>query len=364
MKKRGLAAAALAAGVLALTGLVGSGSAAAASGPVNTGLPGISGMPKEGQVLKASPGKWQGTKPITFAYQWQRCNSAGGACQNIAGATSDSYGVGHDDVGSRLVVVVTATNPDGSGSAASKPTDVIKAGPAQAPVNTALPTISGALQQNAVLTANAGSWTGAQPITFEYQWQRCDAKGGACGNVGAHAQTYTLGAADVGHTLRVVVKAKNSAGMLSATSALTGVVQVAASPPPPPPPPTPPAGSCRSVGTVSLPDQLVIDGVRFDPGRISSRSQPLVARFHVVAAKGGCVSGALVYAVGVPFDRLSKQPEAQTGGDGWATVTFRILPTFQLKHGNLVVVFVRARKGGDSVLAGVSARRLVSVRVA
>src|SRR5207245_6742 len=129
-----------------------------------------------------------------------------------------------------------------------KPTDVIKAGPAQAPVNTALPTISGALQQNAVLTANAGSWTGAQPITFEYQWQRCDAKGGGCGNVGAHAQTYTLGAADVGHTLRVVVKAKNSAGMSSATSALTGVVQVAASPPPPPPPPppTPPAGSCRS----------------------------------------------------------------------------------------------------------------------
>ena len=88
------------------------------------------------------------------------------------------------------------------------------------------------------------------------------------------------------------------------------------------------------------------------------------AAADVVAAKGGCVSGALVYAVGVPFDRLSKQPEAQTGGDGWATVTFRILPTFQLKHGNLVVVFVRARKGGDSVLAGVSARRLVSVRVA
>jgi hypothetical protein len=358
MKKRDIRLTSIAAGLAALLiGLVGSGSAAAASVPVNTGLPDIAGKAHEGQVLKSSTGKWQGTKPITFAYQWQRCNAAGGACQNIGGATSNAYTVGHDDVGGRLVVVVTATNAEGSGSAASKPTDVVKAAAAQAPTNTALPTIGGTTQQGSLLTASPGTWAGAQPITFAYRWQRCDAKGGHCGNTGIGTQTYMLGSGDIGHTLRVVVTAKNSAGAASATSGVTAVVQAAGAPPPPP------AGACRAVATVSLPDQLVIDQVRFDPSRISSRSQPLVARFHVVAAKGGCVSGALVYAVGVPFDRLSKQAEVQTGGDGWATVTFRILPTFQLRRGNLVVVFVRARKPGESVLAGVSARRLVSVRV-
>jgi hypothetical protein len=87
-------------------------------------------------------------------------------------------------------------------------------------------------------------------------------------------------------------------------------------------------------------------------------------RFHVVSTSGRCVSGALVYAVGVPFDRLSREPEVQTGSDGWATIDFQILPTFKLRSGNLVVIFVRARKGGENVLAGVSTRRLVSVRVA
>jgi hypothetical protein len=41
-----------------------------------------------------------------------------------------------------------------------------------------------------------------------------------------------------------------------------------------------------------------------------------------------------------------------------------VLPTFQLRSGNLVVIFVRARRPGDNILAGVSTRRLVSVRVA
>ena len=53
-----------------------------------------------------------------------------------------------------------------------------------------------------------------------------------------------------------------------------------------------------------------------------------------------------------------------TDASGWAQISFQILPTFQLRHGNLVVIFVRARKPGENVLAGVSTRRLVSVRVA
>jgi hypothetical protein len=139
------------------------------------------------------------------------------------------------------------------------------------------------------------------------------------------------------------------------------MIQPAKATPAPPPPAAP--GACTPAAGLALPDRLVVDRIEYNPTRIHSRSDPLIARFHVATTKGSCVRGAMVYAVGVPFDRLSKAAETTTDGNGWATVTFRILPTFQLRPGNLVVLFVRARKSGDSVLAGISTRRLVSVRV-
>jgi hypothetical protein len=115
---------------------------------------------------------------------------------------------------------------------------------------------------------------------------------------------------------------------------------------------------------VALPSRLVVDNLQFNPSRLTSRSAPFVARFHVSDVNSGrAVAGALVYAVGVPFNRLSNQPEAITGQDGWATITFRVQPTFQLRKGNLLTMFVRARKPGGSLLAGVSTRRLVALRV-
>jgi hypothetical protein len=51
-----------------------------------------------------------------------------------------------------------------------------------------------------------------------------------------------------------------------------------------------------------------------------------------------------------------------TGPDGWATIQFfptRLMPL----HRAAVVFFVRARKPGDNLLAGVTARRLVQVRI-
>jgi hypothetical protein len=126
----------------------------------------------------------------------------------------------------------------------------------------------------------------------------------------------------------------------------------------------PPAGQCQPITRVSLPERLLLDSITYSPSQISSRSVPLVARFHVVSTKGYCVSGAIVQGLGVPFDRLSHEAEVTTDATGWAQITFQVLPTFQLRHGNLVVIFVRARKPGDNVLAGVSTRRLVSVRVA
>jgi len=351
-----LVGAAIAVGLIATATLVGlsrSAGASTAASPSNTSPPTISGTAEQGQTLKADPGTWSGSTPMDFSYQWRRCGSGGGNCRNISNATDNIYTLTSDDVGHRLRVLVTAVNSDGAATAQSKATDTVRRAPAQAPKNTKEPFITGTPQQDQTLTANPGDWSGNKPIQFSYRWRRCDTKGGDCSNTPVTSQTYAVGTADVGHTLRVLVTASNTAGSAAAISNATSVVTANG----------PPAGQCQPITRVSLPERLVVDRLDYTPRTISSRSVPLIARFHVVSTKGYCVSGAIVQGMGVPFDRLSHQPEVTTDATGWAHITFRVLPTFQLRPGNLVVIFVRARKPGENVLAGVSTRRLVSVRV-
>jgi hypothetical protein len=338
----------------ALVGLSKSAGATTAAAPKNTSPPTISGTAQEGQTLKADPGTWTGSTPMDFSYQWRRCGVGGGNCRNIGNATDNIYTLTSDDVGHRLRVLVTAVNSDGAGTAQSKATDVVKPAPPQAPKNTTEPSISGTPKQGQTLTANPGEWSGSKPIQFAYRWRRCDVKGGDCSNTSVTSQTYLVVSADVGHTLRVLVTASNSVGSSAAISNATAVVTSSG----------PPAGQCQPITNVNLPERLLVDRLDYTPKTISSRSVPLIARFHVVSTKGYCVSGAIVQGMGVPFDRLSHEAEVTTDATGWAHITFQILPTFQLRHGNLVVIFVRARKPGDNILAGVSTRRLVSVRVA
>jgi hypothetical protein len=83
----------------------------------------------------------------------------------------------------------------------------------------------------------------------------------------------------------------------------------------------------------------------------------------VTDTRGFVVRGALVYMLGLPYGRIANVPEQETGTDGW--ITFQVQPTAQLPlvNGGALVVFVRARKPGESLLAGVSTRRLVQVRL-
>jgi hypothetical protein len=93
------------------------------------------------------------------------------------------------------------------------------------PANTAPPTISGTTQEGMTLTASPGSWT-ESPTSYNYKWRRCDSLGARCKTIkGASSSTYAVLSADVGHTLRVSVTARNAAGRSSAaTSAQTAVV--------------------------------------------------------------------------------------------------------------------------------------------
>ena len=356
MKTSKLVAGAVVLGLAAVAavGLGSSASAKSSAAPTNTSPPTISGTGQEGQTIKASPGTWSGSTPIDYSFQWRRCGPAGGNCKNIAKATDNIYTLASDDVGHTLRVLVTAVNNDGAGTAQSKPTDVIKKAPAQAPRLEREPKISGTPQEGQTLTADAGTWTGTQPIDVSYRWRRCDAKGGDCTNTSVTSQTYQLANADVGRTVRVLVTASNRVGASAAISNASSVITSNG----------PAPGSCQSIAKVALPERLVIDQLKYNPSTITSRTAPVVARFHVVSTKGYCVSGATVYAAGVPFGRLTSQPETTTGADGWAQVTFQIRPNANLPHNSLLVLFVRARKAGDNVLAGISTRRLVSVRVA
>src|SRR3954454_20870528 len=102
---------------------------------------------------------------------------------------------------------------------------------ASGPANTAPPTITGTAREGATLTADPGTWTGAQPITYAYEWQSCNATGGSCAAIsGAVAKTYVLTKADAGVSLRVKVTATDSTGATSATSVPTAVVAGATPP--------------------------------------------------------------------------------------------------------------------------------------
>jgi hypothetical protein len=188
--------------------------------PANTSPPVVSGTAEEGRTLTATTGSWSGTTPLTYAYQWRRCDSAGANCADITGAAASSYTLTAADVGFTVRAAVTASNSAGSATAVSAPTAVVAA--AVPPANATRPTISGTAEQGRTLTADPGTWSGSTPISFAYQWRRCS---GACTDIAfATAQTYTLQTDDVGWAIRVAVIASNVAGSATAESDSTAVV--------------------------------------------------------------------------------------------------------------------------------------------
>jgi hypothetical protein len=323
--------------------------------PAVTRLPAVSGTAREGETLTADRGDWT-NNPTSYAYQWQRCNAAGASCTNIPGETSTIRIITNGDVGSTLRVVVTAANAGGSSSAASAVSGMV-APRGAAPANTAAPTISGTPQSGQTLTASNGTWSNS-PTSYAYQWQRCNSAGASCTNIpGETRNTRIVAGDDVGSRLRVLVTATNAVG--SATASATSEVIATGLP----------AGAIRlsngkvsiPVSSVSLPDRLIVDTVRFTPNPVRSRA-PITVSFHVVDTRGYVIREAIVFVRSVPLV-TSTPAETATRQDGWVTLQVTPRSSFPL-NGKAVQFFVRARKQGEDVLAGVSTRRLVQVRTA
>lgn len=356
-----------------------TGAVAAVTPPTNTVLPTISGTAQRGKTLSASEGSWNGP-PSTFTYQWVLCDAGGGSCAAISGATGKTYALTVGDVSHTLRIAVTAANAAGSGLAYSNPSAVVAP---SVPTNTSLPTIlpaGGPIVAGQTLTATAGAWISALPLTFHHQWARCGTQGENCVPIAEAKQpTYMVRAAEVGHTLIVQVKATNTIGSSFANSQESGVthggvVRPGATPQPPAAPGQPtgqPAGATRlatgqysiPVSSVSRPERLLISGIQASPSTVRSRTEPILARFRVTDTRNYAVRGALVYVLGLPYGRIAPVPEQATDESGYATLQLNPTAKLPLVNGGALVLFVRARKPGDDLLAGVSTRRLVQLRV-
>ena len=231
------------------------------------------------------------------------------------------------------------------------------------PKNTTEPSVSGTAQQGQTLTADPGDWSGTTPITYHYQWQRCDAKGGSCAGIsGATAKLYDVKAQDVGNTLRVHVTASNSAGNTAENSNATTVVLPATAKPAP-------TGCPAGTGVINVTDlappaRLTIDSWNANPSVLTRQVGTLTMKVHISACSGRAVQGALVYAAAVPFNQFSTS-EVQTDANGWATITENQQNGYPANpsHQQLLAVYLRARKAGDAQGQGVFTARLVSFPV-
>ena len=213
--------------------------------PLNNTPPTIPGTPELGVQFQADPGTWSNT-PTSYTYQFERCDSSGNGCASLGAPTSSpDYTPTTNDVGHRLVVVVTATNSSGFETVSSAASAIVTAPPS----NTgAAPSISGTASVGDLLTASPGGWSGYPTPTFSYDWKTCTASN-VCSTVqSGSSANYTPASGDEGLTVEVVVTASNNVSPdASATSAQTTAVTAA---------PTNNGAKPSISGTASVGDQL------------------------------------------------------------------------------------------------------------
>lgn len=351
----------------------------------------ISGNAVVGEQLTANNGTWlydNGTSchsECEMTYQWQRCDAGGSSCADIGGATGRFYTVQGADAGSKLRAMETMSIYDcGAGnsqtgvvecnwtrrSAPSGMTAVVPgsapAGPSQpsaptppagpkpqaplAPVATSAPTVSGLAMVEETLTAARGSWTGSP--TLALQWQRCDAQGQNCTDLGLSGDTYTMIAFDIGKTLRVRITASNGAGARDAVSEVTPVVSELK--------PTEEKPFIAAAKVVA-PHRLLVDQVTARPAKLTKRRSVTVA-LRVSDDRGFRISGALVSAVVLPGTALLAPVEATTDEDGLVSLVFMPGSKLNLKKPSTVTLVVTARRPGDKLTSPRAA--IVRVKVA
>jgi Zn-dependent metalloprotease len=129
---------------------------------VSSTPPTITGTPRVGVPLSASPGTWTPATGVAFGFQWNRNGAP------IAGATSASYTPTATDLRAALTVQVTGTRAGSDPSTAvSAPTAAVAAGL----LVKGRPSIKGKARVGSTLVAKPGTWSPAG-VSVKLQWLR------------------------------------------------------------------------------------------------------------------------------------------------------------------------------------------------
>jgi len=132
---------------------------------VNATAPKVTGEPRVGSQLTATPGTWK-TTGTTFAYQWLADGTP------IPGATNETFTPARAQNGATLRVQVTASRSGWtSASAVSSPTGKVGEGVL---TSSGAPSVQGVGQVGEVLTATSAGWS-PQPSMTAFRW-RADGK--------------------------------------------------------------------------------------------------------------------------------------------------------------------------------------------
>jgi hypothetical protein len=252
----------------------------------------------------------------------------------------------------RLGIVLAVAAGVVLGAVVGQPSTGVAARSATKPVSQTLPTIPGTAEVGVTLVATRGTWSG-KPTSFHFAWVRCDTSGAACAGIpGATARAYTPSLADVGHTLRIKVTARNSSGSTTAISHATGIV--------------PPFGCPNGTGTIGIsqvspPARLFIVDASVTP-RVTRSTNSIRLHFKIEACGGRPVQGAAVFATPVPYNQFAVA-QGTTGADGTVLLTEARRPGFPVsRQQRLLTVFARTWKQGEPVTGGVSSGRVVAFR--
>jgi hypothetical protein len=183
--------------------------------PYARNAPSIAGTAQVPNTLQLVRPLWEATPDTRWTIQWRRCDAAGANCADIAGANGQVYKLGSDDIDQTVRVLSIATNDDGTVTATSPASAVIKA---PAPGFTTRPRLSitaNPPQVGRTLLITHGVWVNDVATLTPTLW-RCSPRCVAVDLAGA--MSYTLVSADAGAVMLLSETATGAGGATTAWS--------------------------------------------------------------------------------------------------------------------------------------------------